>query len=160
MRVFLDTVNELEALEVEGVVRALCLSSTVITPWHVMEKRQLIPQCQCSAYQPATVGWWVGVLPSKWWERSTVTGGHREPRADKAHDVPTTATTALYLFLADDTTHISSNQGRGAIFPGRPPPSDIQGVSCSGQLLLPAVNSPTAVAERSRLLALAWRQAP
>lgn len=46
---------------------------------------------------------------------SAVTVDNKEPRAAKVHDVPTTATTYIYLFLADDTTNLSSNQNRGAV---------------------------------------------
>lgn len=55
------------------------------------------------------------VLPSKWQQMSAVTVDNKEPCAAKVYDVPTIATTYIYLFLADDTTNISSNQNRGAV---------------------------------------------
>ena len=54
-------------------------------------------------------------LPSKWQEMSAVTADNKEPRAAKVYDVPTIATTYIYLFLADDTTNVSSNQNCGAV---------------------------------------------
>lgn len=60
-------------------------------------------------------GQWMEVLPSKWQQMSAVTVDNKEPCAAKVYDVPTIATTYIYLFLADDTTNISSNQNRGAV---------------------------------------------
>ena len=55
------------------------------------------------------------VLPSKWQQMSAVTVDNEEPRAAKVYDVPTIATTYINLFLADDTTNVSSNQNGGAV---------------------------------------------
>lgn len=80
-----------------------------------MEQRRFIPGYRCSAGKLAMVGQWTEVLPSKRQETSTGPADCEEPRAAKVHDIPTVATTYIYLSLAGDTTNVSLNQNHGAV---------------------------------------------
>lgn len=81
---FMDPLDTLEALEVEGIVNPSSYLpqgavSTVITPWRVMEERWFIPHDQCSPCRLVVVGQRVEMLPSQQWRTSTGAGDSKEP---------------------------------------------------------------------------------